>query len=137
MSIFTPEQDTVKVHFENEWIELRRTLTVEDNRVAVSRMISGKQVGKGDPEMDLAVGEYRVALLERMIVGWSSDKEVSKENIRALPDWVGDKLMAEIDRNNERRGEDEKAPLSIGPTTPSEQHDTDTQPSEEPASPES
>lgn len=126
MSLLT-SPETHRIDLENgEWVEVRRHMTTGDRAAINSRAIviraemglDGTGQGARSAQMNLDVGAWGLALLERMIVAWSDPEPVTPENVARLPEAMADQIREEIDRLNPGRSEAEKRG-STGGSSPS------------------
>ena len=121
MPLFRQEEERERIPIGDDWIEVRRTLTYGDRKYAQGRATAGGYTYKqgnrrrgqeGETTAHFNVGEYNLALLERMITGWSeSTVPISREKIEELPERTVDLLMAKIDEWNPVLSEEEAGPL--------------------------
>jgi len=89
MSEFFLDSATVRVEFpDGQWIEVKPELTQEDEDYIMSQ--PGAKGGLLPPML----------VLERSIVSWSFDREVSKESISQLKRRYRAKVSAEVVRLN-------------------------------------
>lgn len=120
------KEATVKrINFEEDWIDVKETRNYGDTVAAqkaasIRRTVSGDDKSGDDKSGDAksksddsvvfefdAVG-FNLALLERMIVAWSDDDEITQETIQDLPDKIVQEVMSVITASLEDQDEDEK-----------------------------
>jgi hypothetical protein len=119
--------ETHRIDLENgEWVEVRKHMTNGDRAAVNSRAIiiraemglDGTSSGLRSAQMNLDVGAWGLALLERMVVAWSDPEPVTPENVSRLSEATADYIREEIDRLNPARTEAEKKG-STGGSSPS------------------
>ncbi len=117
---FIPEDETYRIDLgDGKWVEVRRHLTTGDRRAANSQamVIRAKaRVGEKpeDAEATFDAGLWGLTILKRMIVRWSDPKQVTPQNIERMPDYIADRILAEIDRLNPGRSEEQKGGSTAG-----------------------
>lgn len=100
---------------DGEWIEIKAVYTTGDRAYVMDRgyQITAETTGRQGAEVQgrALMGALGLALLERMIVGWSAPEDVTPENVHRLPEYVADRVRQEIDRLNPALSDAER-PLS-------------------------
>jgi hypothetical protein len=127
MALFHDEFETTTVKFgEKDWVKLRplpRSFFDKEEKeiLSVTEGINIKGFKNGQFEIDgnelksdalKKVTEKQKELeyekIKQSIVEWSSDREVSIENIKKLPNTIYDKVYDEIEKINHLTGEEVK-----------------------------
>lgn len=90
----------------SDWVEIRTKQTSGMRRRVMQRAMVMRIGGEDLPTLDLF--SYRGALLEEIIVGWSSPRPVSQEAIDDLDPAVMDWIASEFDALNKGRTDAEK-----------------------------
>jgi hypothetical protein len=136
MSLYARTDATFRMDFgDRGWVELREEITAGDRKIAVAAARGPteakvpKKRGQGVQSMSTEFSDqaYAIALLKEMIVAWSEDEAVTRENIKKLPQWMLDQLMEELDERNGGRTEEELGPLESSSPEPSEKDDEDNE----------
>jgi len=114
-------RETERIEFpDGDWIDIRKKVTVGARKEALNRATRGTFNAEGQVGGTFLTGEFKIGLLYKMIVAWSSPEPVTEQAIDDLPEEVSERLLAEIDRLNPTRTEEQKAPLEINSTESSE-----------------
>ena len=79
MSEFFIEDETEQIDFpDGQWVKVKQELTQEDQDFITNAMVKMK----GKNELEMVVG--RLTLLERMVVAWSFEVPVNRDNLSKL-----------------------------------------------------
>ncbi|OGT26062.1 MAG: hypothetical protein A2Z17_06850 [Gammaproteobacteria bacterium RBG_16_66_13] len=123
---FIPDEEIYRIDLgDGEWVEVRRHLTTGDRKIANSQAMvirSKAPIGKEpqDAELTFDSALWGLTILKRMIVRWSDPKQVTDKNIERMPPEIGDRILAEIDRLNPGRSEEEKGGSTVSSSSPSD-----------------
>lgn len=86
------------------WVEIRTQALAGD------KLAQSMDARQGDAGADLSfnAGRFRLELLYRRIVAWSSSQPITRRAVEAMPEEMADRLLEEIDAATEGRSDDEK-----------------------------
>ena len=119
MTLTQVEERRVRIDCgDGDWIEIRAPIKNGDEIYAQNRASVGRGTKQG-MEVQFLAGAYKLALMERLIVAWSDQTPITAAAIETLPQHVADRVMAEINRQGELRGEAATAPLGSNSNSPS------------------
>jgi len=137
MDLYADRSATFRIEFPGRgWVDMREEITAGDRKI-------GSNAGRGNIETtmpknrrerpdkisaDWSDQAYTIALLKEMIVAWSLDDPVTRENVQKLPQWMIDDLMEELDQRNKKRPEAEQENLSPDSPAPYEEPERETEP---------
>ena len=123
-----PEESRVRIDFpDEEWIAIRIPIRNGDLRYAEDQASVGRSGKNGAVEVQFLPGTHKLALLERLIIAWSDSVPISRATIESLPEPIADRVLQEIDRQANRRPENQTAPLGNSSSKPSASAEDDGQ----------
>ena len=116
--------ETKKLHFGEEWIEVRTERMYGDTvdaQKAAARNRSAEDVASGDAtgRIEFDISEFNLALVSSMTIAWSDDAPITAENYRLLPDAIVQEVLNEI--IGQVNDEEEEENLENGSSSPLEQ----------------
>ena len=94
MSKYFIERETIRVPFEDgQWADLKEEMSQADSDYVMNQMAKTK-ADNGKAEISIDLG--RLALMERMVVAWSFDAPVNKDNLSNLRTKYRTLILAKI-----------------------------------------
>jgi len=104
---FFPEiVPTKQIDFEGgAWVQIR-TLALAGDKLAAT--MDARRGEGGAPELEFNTGKFRLELLCRRIVAWSSPRKITRKAVEAMPEEMADEILTEIDALSGGRSDDEK-----------------------------
>ncbi len=95
---------------EADWIDIKETRnygdTIHAQKAAAIKRIATKD--SEEAQFDFDIVGFNLALLERMIVAWSDESEVTQESIQELPNSIIQFVLVEVTEVLEGEDEEEK-----------------------------